>query len=143
MKLSKLMMLGLIVLTMGFGSACSLAGSSPNSDSTAAASGPMGRYYDFDDVQVPADLKLDTERSNVVRVGEFKAGQLVLSGNLERESLTNYFLESMAKDNWTLKGSVKYPIVQLFFAKTGKAALIRITENTFSTEVEVWVLPSL
>ncbi|ADK84586.1 putative lipoprotein [Desulfarculus baarsii DSM 2075] len=141
MKPSKLMMMGLIVLTMAFGSACSLT--SQNAGANDASGESMSRYYDFDDVQVPSELKLDTGRSNVVRVADFKAGQLVLSGNLERESLTNYFLESMAKDNWSLKGSVKYPLVQLFFAKTGKAAMVRITEKTFSTEVEIWVLPSL
>lgn len=102
----------------------------------------LSKYYDFDDVQVPAKMELDKERSNVMRVGDFKAGVIVLNANLDGNSLANFFMEGMAKDNWKLKGSVKYPNMYMFFAKPGKAAVIRIKEKTIDTEVEIWVLPS-
>jgi hypothetical protein len=77
------------------------------------------------------------------KVGTFKAGLLTFSDNLEVESLINFFVETMAKDNWALKSSFKYPKVALFFAKQGKTCVIHITEHTFSTEVEIWVAPAI
>lgn len=103
----------------------------------------VGRYYDFDDIQVPNQLELNKEKSILFKVGSFKAGLLSFSDNLEVESLINFFVESMAKDNWILKSSFKYPRVALFFAKQGKTCVIHITERTFSTDVEIWVAPSI
>ena len=104
---------------------------------------PVGRYYEFDDVQVPIGMKLNKERSILFKVGTFKAGLLVLSDNLESESLINFFVEGMAKDNWVLKSAFKYPSTALFFAKQGKSCVIHIKESTFNTEVEIWVAPGL
>ena len=103
----------------------------------------MGRYYDFDDIQVPNALKLDKKRSLIFRAGKFKAGVLVFTDNLEVQSLINFFIDSMQKDNWVLQGSYKYPRVVLFFAKKGKTAVVNIMEDTFSTEVTIWVAPTV
>lgn len=122
---------------------CSLFESKP-SDEGAGQGGrlaPLGRYWDFDDVQVPLSLKLNKDKSLVFRVGTFKAGLLSFSDNLEMESLINYFVDTMGKDNWQLKGSYKYPRVALFFAKPAKTCIIVIQEHTFTTDVEIWVAP--
>lgn len=103
----------------------------------------LGRYYDFDDIQVPPSLKLDKSRSILFRVGSFKAGVLVFTDNVESESLINFFVETMSRDNWVLKSTFKYPQVALFFAKKGKTCVITIKEHTFSTDVSIWVAPSL
>jgi hypothetical protein len=116
-------------------------GNVANSAEPAKAS--LGRYYDFDDIQVPNQLKLIKEKSILFKVGSFKAGLLTFSDNLEVESLINFFVNTMGKDNWTLKSSFKYPKVALFFAKQGKTCVIHITEHTFSTEVEIWVAPTI
>ncbi|MCB2184887.1 MAG: hypothetical protein KQJ78_00610 [Deltaproteobacteria bacterium] len=101
----------------------------------------LGRSYDFDDIRVPTMLDLKQDKSFVFRVGDFKAGVLSFSGRVEVQSLINYFADSMGKDGWTLKGSFKYPTVALFFAKKDRTAVIRITEGTFYTDVEIWVAP--
>lgn len=122
------------------------AASTPQSNvdnSGKQAKATVGRYYDFDDIQVPNQLKLNKEKSILFKVGNFKAGLLSFSDNLEVESLINFFIESMTRDNWMLKSSFKYPRVALFFAKQGKTCVIHITEHTFSTEVEIWVAPAL
>ena len=132
-----------LALTLLAGSGCSLMQSQPDQgDAAEGKGGAVGRYYDFDDIQVPTALKLDKDRSILFRVGAFKAGVLVLKDNLQVESLINYFTDTMAKDNWVLKGSFKYPLVGMFFAKQGKTCVIRIKEHTFSTEVEIWVAPT-
>ena len=70
----------------------------------ATAPAAIGRYYDFDDIQVPNALKLDKKRSLIFRAGKFKAGVLVFTDNLEVQSLINFFIDSMQKDNWVLAG---------------------------------------
>ncbi len=107
------------------------------------APAPLGRYYDFDDIQVPRSLKLDKEKSILFRVNNFKCGVLVFSENLDAESLVNFFVDSMTKDNWVLKSSFKYPKTALFFAKKGKTCIIHIEESAWTTTVSIWVAPSL
>jgi hypothetical protein len=156
MNLAKIAIATVLILGLGLGAGCSIFQSQPVSASSGgtqgqqagASSGPatqsaVGRYYDFDDIQVPNQLKLDTKRSLIFRAGKFKAGVLVFTDNLEVESLINFFVDTMQKDNWMLQGSYKYPRVALFFAKKGKTAIIQIVEGTFSTEVSIWVAPTL
>jgi hypothetical protein len=159
MKLVKTMLVIGLAFSMSMAMGCSIfqkeatpsqpapaadSGSQGNvANSGAPAKASLGRYYDFDDIQVPNQLKLDKDKSILFKVGTFKAGLLTFSDNLEVESLINFFVETMAKDNWALKSSFKYPKVALFFAKQGKTCVIHITEHTFSTEVEIWVAPAI
>ncbi len=161
MNLLKTMLVICLAALLSMATGCSIVNKSetPSQPAPAAAAGgasqsnvvssdarvkaSTGRYYDFDDIQVPTQLKLDKEKSILFKVGTFKAGLLTFSDNLEVESLINWFVETMAKDNWTLKSSFKYPKVALFFAKQGKTCVIHITEHTFSTVVEIWVAPAI
>lgn len=102
-----------------------------------------GRYYDFNDILIPPDMELSKSDSILFRVGAFKAGLLVFKGDYTSSSLVNFFIDNMAKDNWILKSSFKYPKVALFFAKKGKTCVIYIDEGPFSTEVDIWVAPAL
>lgn len=153
MNLAKLAIAAVLILGLSLGAGCSLFQPQPaggqaaagqgQQAGAAASQGAMGRYYDFDDIQVPNQLKLDTKRSLIFRAGKFKAGVLVFGDNLEVESLINFFVDTMQKDNWVLQGTYKYPRIALFFAKKGKTAIIQIVEQTLSTEVSIWVAPTL
>ncbi|RJX31276.1 MAG: hypothetical protein C4525_11965 [Desulfarculus sp.] len=156
MNLAKIAIAAILILGLGLGAGCSIFQSQPVSAQPGgaqgqqagaaagqASQGAVGRYYDFDDIQVPNQLKLDTKRSLIFRAGKFKAGVLVFTDNLEVESLINFFVDTMQKDNWVLQGTYKYPRVALFFAKKGKTAIIQIVEGTLSTEVSIWVAPTL
>ena len=144
MKRCKWELLAVVMLVLTLNAGCSLfsGGGDAKDGDAAAKQGAAGRYYDFDDIQVPVQLKLNKDQSILFKVGTFKAGVLVFEDNLELESLINFFVDSMAKDNWTLKSSFKYPKSALFFAKPGKTCVIQITESTFKTTVEIWVAPS-
>jgi len=154
MKLSRITLVSLLALSLGLAAGCSIFSAQPveaqkpadgkavSAKSTGAPQA-IGRYYDFDDIQVPNALKLDKKRSLIFRAGKFKAGVLVFTDNLEVQSLINFFIDAMQKDNWVLQGSYKYPRVVLFFAKKGKTAVINIIEDTFSTEVTIWVAPTV
>jgi len=105
--------------------------------------GPTPIYYDFEDVLIPGELKLDKKRSFVFHTPNFTAGVLILSGNVETNSLIKFFDNNMAKDNWQLIGEFKSPRTVMFFNKQNRSCIIKITEKPFNSEVEIWVAPTI
>ena len=104
--------------------------------------GPVPLYYDFEDVLVPSELKVDKDRSFVFEVPHLRAGLLVLNGRVETNSLTRFFENNMVKDNWRLVSSFKSRRTIMFFNKPNRSCIISITEKRFSTDVEIWVAPN-
>ena len=102
-----------------------------------------GRYYDFNDILVPSGMSLRRDKSVLFNVSDMKAGVIMLTDNVDADSLFNFFLESMARDAWTLMGSNKYPTSSLFYAKPGKTCVIHIERSAFTTDVAIWVSPTL
>ncbi|MGA3084509.1 MAG: hypothetical protein ABSE95_06910 [Thermodesulfobacteriota bacterium] len=104
---------------------------------------PDARYYDFEDIQIPNELKLDTKKSRVFQAPNLIAGVLVLDGNVVVESLSNFFKVAMARDNWQAKGNFKLaPKTVLLFEKKNKRSVFFIEENMFNTHVEIWMIPT-
>ncbi len=100
-------------------------------------------YYDFEDVLVPSELKVDKSRSFVYHAPDFTAGVLVLTGRVEVNSLIRFFDDNMTKDNWRLVSSFKSPRTIMFFHKSNRVCVINITEEHFKTEAEIWVAPTM
>jgi hypothetical protein len=99
-------------------------------------------YYDFGDVPVPPDLKLNTKSSFVYRTTGFSAGVLVLKGAVELGSLIDFFQNNMAKDNWQVVSTFKSPRTLLLFQKENRWCVINITDGQYTTHVEIWVAPT-
>ena len=99
-------------------------------------------YYNFEDIKVPKELKLDRGRSFVHDAAGFMAGTLYFSGNVEVNSLVAFFTDSMLKDGWRLKSSFRYPKMVYLFEKKGKSCIIIIEEDFLNTRVEIWVAPT-
>ena len=74
-------------------------------------------YYDFEDVLVPRDLKLQTDASFVYHASGVTAGVLIFTSKVERRSLIQFFENNMAKDNWQAVSSFKSPRTLLLFQK--------------------------
>ena len=100
-------------------------------------------YYDFEDILVPSELKVDKKRSFVYHATDFTAGVLVLTGRVDVNSLVSFFDNNMAKDNWRLVSSFKTLRTIMFFSKSNRCSVINITEKRFKTEVEIWVAPTM
>ena len=98
-------------------------------------------YYDFEDVLVPRDLKLETKSSFVYQTSGLTAGVLIFSSKVERNSLILFFENNMAKDNWQAVSSFKSPRTLLLFQKESRWCVINITDNNWDTLVEIWVAP--
>jgi len=93
----------------------------------------MGKYY-LDDVRVPSELNYVPDESLVYETAKFKAGVLRFSKwHLDVESLIDFFIYNMAKDNWTFVNTFKGKETQLSFSKPDKTCTIRITETWLGT----------
>lgn len=115
-------------------------GTSPKVSAKTAM--PNARYYDFEDVQIPNELSLNSDRSKIFQTTTVTAGVLSFDGNVEINSLIAFFKGAMAKDNWQMKGSFKLPPkYALLFEKKNKRAIATIEESTFSTKVDIWMIP--
>jgi len=100
-------------------------------------------YYDFGDVPVPPELSLNTKSSFVYQTSGFSAGVLVLKGSVELGSLIDFFENNMARDNWRTVSTFKSPRTLLLFQKESRWCVINITDDKYSTHVEIWVAPTL
>jgi hypothetical protein len=103
--------------------------------------GPL--YYDFGDVLVPLELKVDKKKSFVYHAPGFTAGVLGLSGRVDIGSLIRFFENNMAKDNWKLVSVFKSPRTIMFFNKPNRSCIINMTEGSFNSIVEIWVAPTI
>ena len=138
----------LCMLTMSVGCA-SLQSESVSADegepeaTFAAEETPGPLYYDFGDVLVPVELAIDKKKSFVYHAPGFTAGVLALTGRVDVNSLIRFFENNMAKDNWKLVSAFKSPRTIMFFYKPNRSCIINITEGSFSSQVEIWVAPTM
>lgn len=98
-------------------------------------------YYDFEDVIIPSEMKLDSKNSFIYSTSHFKAGVLTFTGGVEPESLATFFQNNMVKDGWRALSVMKFRGTMLVFQKEDRASVITITEGVFSTQLEVRVGP--
>lgn len=101
------------------------------------------RYYDFDDIPIPREMKIDPGNSILFESGRLKSGMLNFTGRVDSDSLFNYFQVSMANEGWRLLNSIKYSTYMLAFDKPEKICIIRIVPKKFSSELQIWVTPKL
>jgi hypothetical protein len=99
-------------------------------------------FYGFPDVPVPKELKMLADRSFVYETPNLKVGVLVLSGNVDLDSLENYFKINMVKNGWKFVNAFKFRGVALNFIKEDKSCNIKMSKDAFNAEVEIWVGPS-
>jgi len=104
---------------------------------------PSAVYYDFGDVLIPKELKLDRKASSVIISPGFSAGILVLSGRVELNSLITFFENNMVKDNWRPVCFFKGERTLLLFHKENRYCMIDIDDGGLTTHVEVWVAPTV
>jgi len=99
---------------------------------------PSPGYLDFDDVLVPPELKRSAGESYLSN----GFGRMVLSGRVDGDSLSKFFISGMPSTGWQVLDQYKYQgAIRLFFAKPDKISTILITENPMDTKVEIWVTP--
>lgn len=106
-------------------------------------SGPISHYYDFEDILIPKEMKLNAKKSIVFETPTLKAGAMVFTGKVEPVSLFNFFMNNMPQDNWKLRSYFKYGRYIMVFEKEEKVCIIRIKEDSFNTELTIWITPRI
>lgn len=130
-------------LTLAGCTALQSQGKGDGSDSIAAQDkGTAPLYYDFGDVLVPSEMKVDKKTSFVYRTPGFSAGVLSLKGRVDSGSLIAFFENNMAKDNWQMISSFKSVRSIMLFHKDSRWCVVNITEKDFYTYAEIWVAPT-
>ena len=99
---------------------------------------PSPRYLDFNDILIPGELEKVQKETNIIN-GQ---GRLVLSGRVDNDSLSQFFITSMNKEGWVSLNQYKFQgSINLFFKKQDKIATIVISEDPLSTRVVIWEIP--
>jgi hypothetical protein len=140
----------LVVLALIIGVVISVGGCSSLDKKDETATSPSAKsstavpalYYDFGDVLVPKELKVDKKSSFVYQTENFTAGLLVLKGRIDGSSLISFFERNMAKDNWQMISSFKSDRTMLLFQKAQRWCVMNIKDETFNTYVDIWVAPT-
>jgi len=114
--------------------------STPAPEKGTKAEAPL--YYDFGDVPVPQELKLQRDSSFIYNSGGFAAGVMVLKGRVEIRSVIDFFENNMARDNWRSVSSFKSARTLLLFQKQNRWCVININGQDYYTHVEIWVAPT-
>jgi len=99
-------------------------------------------FYSFPDIPVPKELEYVRDKSFVYETQTIKAGVIVLNGNVDMQSLENYFKVNMAKNGWKLVNTFRYKDVVMNYTKEDKTCTIKMSRGSFNTDVEIWVGPT-
>jgi hypothetical protein len=142
-KTIQILVVGLmVVMHMAVGGCASNKKDKTVTAPSVEGSGVPALYYDFGDVLVPRELKVDKKSSFIYQTEGFSAGVLVLKGRIDSSSLISFFDRNMAKDNWQMISSFKSDRTMLLFQKAHRWCVMNINDETFNTYVEIWVAPT-
>jgi len=114
----------------------------PSAETAVEDTGPTPIYYDFGDVLIPSELKLQKKHSFVLRTPGLSSGVLSFKGRVEVNSLIAFFESNMSKDNWKPITSFKSPRTIMLYQKENRWCVISIIESDFHTNVEIYVAPT-
>lgn len=138
------LMLAALLMMSGCSALRGKNGAPASSQPNAAAqtdNGPV--YYDFGDVLLPREMKVEKEESFVFSTPGLTAGVLSLSGRVEVNSLIAFFENKMPADGWRMISEFKAPRTMMLFKKNTRWCVISITEGQLNTNAEIWVSPTI
>jgi hypothetical protein len=117
----------LLAMTMS-GCTSSMYGSS--NPSISPEMGPVANLVgNFEDIELPVDLKWNSEKSMAIRTDSFKGGILNYSGRVELSSLKDFIITSMENKKWKLVGEAQYKNVLLAFTKPNRTCMVVLDEG--------------
>ncbi len=83
----------------------------------------------YEDIELPADMKYSNKKSMTIRTESFRGGIIYYTGRVEIYSLKEYIIASMKKNKWKLAGEVSSQNVILAFTKPSKTCMINIESH--------------
>ncbi|HID69044.1 MAG TPA: hypothetical protein EYP35_00960 [Desulfobacterales bacterium] len=83
----------------------------------------------YEDIELPADMKYSNKNSMSIRTDSFRGGIIHYTGRVEIYSLKEFIIASMIKNKWKLAGEVSSRNVILAFTKPNKTCMMNIEPN--------------
>lgn len=134
--------LAVLVMTLAACSSMNNTSGSDGADKTTSAT----VYRDFNDILLPSEMKIDTNRTYIIEGSGLTTGILTIKGWVDRDSLITFFKSAMEREKWQEIASFKSPSADtssiLVFQKINRTAVISIHEEMIYTYVEIAVAPS-
>jgi len=101
-------------------------------------------FYDFNDIRVPEEMEIQTDKSSITPTDGGKYGVMKFRGRAEPISLFDFFYNTMPKDGWSMVTYQKYQRYQLVFTKDNRVCVITIEESAiYYTNLEIKVTPKI
>jgi len=87
------------------------------------------KVADFDDLEIPMDMKYNNDDSMVIRTTSFEGGILTYSGRVELESLKLFMISALENKQWKLVGEAQTRRTLLAFTKPNKTCMVVLEEG--------------
>lgn len=126
--------------------ACTTTSTSSNTSSTDPGATEANYeepdyYYDFDDILIPKEIEYNEDNSYKLDNAKFRAAIMQFKGRVEILELVQYFINNMAKDNWTLVSNNKAAKIHVLnFEKYNKSCVIHIEDNFGSASTSIFAV---
>lgn len=125
--------------------ACTTTGTkSADTDPAGAAAAAQQEpdfYYDFDDILIPKEISYVDDDSYKLDNAKFRAAIMKFKGRVEVLELVQYFVNNMAKDNWTLLSNNKTGTLSvLSFEKFNKSCVIQVEDTFGSAKITIFAV---
>ena len=136
-----LIMVSLLCL---FGACTTTGSNSADADpagATQASQQEPDYYYDFDDILIPKEISYIDDDSYKLDNAKFRAAIMKFKGRVEIMELVQYFVNNMAKDNWTLLSNNKTGALSvLSFEKFNKSCVIQVDDTFGSAKITIFAV---
>ncbi len=83
----------------------------------------------FDDIELPSDMKLNLKKTLAIKTESFRGGILHYSGRVELHSLKDFLIASMKNNQWKHVGEAATENILLAFTKPNKTCMIVLEEG--------------
>lgn len=120
----------LILCGLTFAGGCTGKTSQPSSAETGMEMPSMANMAgNYNDIELPVEMKWDTDESMSISTSSFQGGILKYSGRVELGSLKEFIIASMTNNKWKLVGEAQYENVLLAFTKPNKTCMVVLDES--------------
>ncbi|WP_319470042.1 hypothetical protein [uncultured Pseudodesulfovibrio sp.] len=131
-----------LIALLSMFAACTTTGSKSASTDPAGGTGAEYQepdyYYDFDDILIPKEISYVDDESYKLDNTKFRAAIMKFKGRVEVLELVQYFVNNMAKDNWTLQSNNKSgKLSVLNFEKFNKSCVIQVDDSFGSAQITI------
>lgn len=133
------------LILLGMLAACTTTGSGNSGDTQSGAQAAEYQepdyYYDFDDILIPKEISYVEDDSYKLDNSKFRAAIMKFTGRVEILELVQYFVNNMAKDNWTLISNNKASKVHVLnFEKFNKSCVIHVDDSFGSATTTIFAV---